>query len=493
MRSIHADINSIKGTLSSHLRRCIGAGRAAEVMRHVAYEQLCTIQKECPFDYIRFHGLFHDEMAIVSRDGDEKLRFNFQYVDLLFDSLLDINIRPIVELGLMPEALAEKNEHVFWWKMNKSSAKNMKEWYALNEALVRHVADRYGVEEIKKWYFEIWNEPNLASFFSEHNNINAYFELYDNAALAVKSVCSDYRVGGPATAGLKWINELITHCKENNIPLDFVSSHQYCVKGAFDADGKKQLQMLHHEHLNDSVCKAGDICLEAGVPFILSEWSASYSSRDPVHDSYFSAPFILQALKRCEGHAQMMSYWVYTDIFEEVAPPYQLFHGGFGLFTVRSIKKPAYHSFRFLAELGETELICEDTDSYACRSENEVQLLIWNSVYPDQKEMTNATYFTQDLPAKPLEDASVTISGLKAQKCYSITVETVGYRMGDCYTAYLDMGSPKEPTREQTVDLCRYAQPKKTEMQIYADANGNITLQLPQTENQVDLIKVSLI
>ena len=230
MRKVTLNVNDVKGKLDRYFSQCICAGRAAEIMRYVPDKQLKRIQRECPFNYIRFHGLFHDEMGVVSRNPDGTLKFHFQYIDLLFDQLLENNIRPFVELGLMPETMAKEQAYIFWWKMNKSAPKDLREWSQLIEAFVQHVTDRYGEEEIKKWYFEIWNEPNLKSFFTEYDNIDSYFAMYDAAAAAIKKINPEYKVGGPATAGCSWIRETITHCKENNVLLDFISSHGYGVK-----------------------------------------------------------------------------------------------------------------------------------------------------------------------------------------------------------------------------------------------------------------------
>ena len=153
-------------------------------MRHEAYEQLRTIQQECPFEYIRFHGLFHDEMGLVNRGADGKLFFNFQYIDILFDSLLDLGIRPVVELGLMPGELRSGDNTVFWWKMYNTPPKDHGEWSEVIEALVRHVTSRYGKSEIDKWFFEVWNEPDLDSFFRSDDRMNDYFKIYESAARA---------------------------------------------------------------------------------------------------------------------------------------------------------------------------------------------------------------------------------------------------------------------------------------------------------------------
>ncbi len=492
MRIITADINKEKGILNRYFQKCIGAGRAGEIMRHTAFEQLKMIQCECPFEYIRFHGLFHEEMAIVSRDDEGKLVFNFQYVDLLFDSLLDIGIRPVVELGLMPDTMGSDEKYVFNWKMNITPPKDINEWSLLVEETVKHFTHRYGKEEVKKWYFEVWNEPNHPAFFSENDSVDEYFKLYDAAALAVKKICSDYKVGGPATAGLEWLDEMIEHCNKNNIPIDFLSGHYYCVEGAFDANGTKQLYIRPTNHLTDRFQESGALCRKKGYPLLITEWSASYSPRDRVHDSYFSAPFILEIIKRSEGYADMLSYWVYTDIFEETGAPPTPFHGGFGLINVQSLPKPAYHAYAFLHKLGEHELAYEDKSAYICRTQTEIQILLWNLSYPE-KEESNNSYFGRLLPSKQLDDAKIVLCGFEKNKSYNITVETVGYKKGDVYSAYLEEDPKELPTREQTAKLLEKATPERIVFDVTSDNSGTLEFFIPQTENQVDLVMISLV
>lgn len=491
MRTITTDIREEKGRLNRYFCKCIGAGRAAEVMRYQAFEQLKQIQKEIHFEYIRFHGLFHEEMAVVRRGADGKLLYNFQYMDILFDSLLSIGLRPVVELGLMPDILGSEQKYVFWWKMNISMPKEMREWHELVEATVRHLTYRYGEEEVKTWYFEIWNEPNHRGFFAESQHIEKYFELYDNAAFAIKSVCPDYRVGGPATASIGWVPETIAHCKENNVPLDFLSTHNYPGRVAFDPDGTRQVFLSSLDELTDGFCQKGELCHQNGYPLLITEWSASASPRDGVHDSYFSAPLILRAIKRCEGKVDMFSYWAYTDIFEELGVPVKPFHGGFGLLNVQSLKKPSYHAYTFLHRLGDTELICADEDTYACKTEDGVQILFWNYVHPENQDAPNQIYFARPLPAASIEDAEIIIGGLEAGKVYTVTTETVGYRAGDVYNEYLDCNFKELPLPSEIEMLVERSMPKKAVTELTADANGSIKMIVPQRENEVMFVQVS--
>jgi xylan 1,4-beta-xylosidase len=490
MRTIKANVNLEKGKLDRYFSACIGAGRAAEVMRYIPMQQLKKMQEECPFRYIRFHGLFHEEMNIVHRNGDGSLAFCFQYVDLLFDSLLEANIRPIVELGLMPEIMAKEQAYVFWWKMNKSMPKDIGEWEALIEALLRHLTYRYGEEEVKTWYFEVWNEPNHPGFFTEYQNMDAYFELYDAASRAVKRVNSAYRVGGPATAGMQWIGELIAHCKEKNVALDFITSHSYGIKGDFDPDGTAIVYLPNIDKVSNEIRYHGKYCHEEGLPLIITEWSSSFSHTDPIHDSYYNAPYLLRAIKRSEGYADMFSYWTYTDIFEENSPPTMPFHGGFGMINVQSIPKPTYYAYCFLHKLGDTEIICEDEDAYVCKSEKSVQVLFWNIKCTPEKT-DNRKHFGRDLKTEVLPDATVTLEGLIPNKEYTVTRETIGYRMGDAYTAYLDMHLTELPTREETADLIEKAKPQKTVFTVTADENGMLSFPVSQTENEADLLIIA--
>ena len=489
MRTITANIKNEKGPLNRFFSECIGAGRAAEVMRYIPMKQLQQVQKECPFRYIRFHGIFHEEMDVVRRDENGNLSFCFQYIDMLFDSLLEIGIRPLVELGLMPDVIAEKKEYVFWWKMNISMPKIMEEWEMLIEAFLRHITYRYGEEEIKNWYFEVWNEPNHKSFFTEYQNISAYFKLYESTARTVKKVNPDYKVGGPATAGMQWLKELIEHCRTHNVPLDFITSHSYGIKGDFDPEGNAIVYLPNVDKVSNEIRHWGEICKKEGLPLFITEWSSSFSNTDPIHDSYYNAPYILRAIKRSEGFADIFSYWVYTDIFEENSPPRKPFHGGFGLINVQSIPKPAYYAYTFLHQLGDTELLCDDKDCYVCTSENAVQVLLWNIKKPETKE-GNRKYFARSLPAREIEPTEISISGLTPYAKYSVTVQTIGYRSGDAYNAYLDGNFTELPTREETELLKEAAKPKETAFSVCSDEKGSLTFSIPQMENSIDFLTI---
>jgi hypothetical protein len=155
--------------------------------------------------YIRFHGIFHDNLKAYSEDEQGNPRFNFEMIDKLYDNLLDIGIRPFVELSFMPEQLTSKDTYIFHWKGNTSPPKDYKKWEALVKGFVEHCVKRYGRKEVRKWYFEVWNEPNIVFWSGTQEK---YWELYKHSAKAIKEVDPWLKVGGPATAGGEWVKEL---------------------------------------------------------------------------------------------------------------------------------------------------------------------------------------------------------------------------------------------------------------------------------------------
>jgi xylan 1,4-beta-xylosidase len=198
-RTIDVSFNKKQGSLKTAFNECVGAGRANEGLRADWQQQLKLVKEELGFRYIRMHGLLHDDMGVYFEDKSGNPIYNWQYIDALYDFLLSIKVKPFVELSFMPQALASGEKTVFWWKANVTPPKSYEKWAGLIEALTNHFTERYGKEEVKTWYFEVWNEPNHPAFWS--SDMNEYFKLYDYTAKAVKRVCSEYRIGGPATAG----------------------------------------------------------------------------------------------------------------------------------------------------------------------------------------------------------------------------------------------------------------------------------------------------
>ena len=336
------DANRVKGPLDRAYRMSVGSDRAIIHLRPEHQRDLRFVRDTCGFEYMRFHGLLNEEMHLVKVGADGKISYDWTNVDKVYDLLRGLGIRPIVELGFMPEPLASGKQTIFWWRGNVTEPKSYDQWADFIEHLVRHLTERYGADEVRNWYFEVWNEPNLDGFWPAGQE--AYFKLYEVTARAIKKVDPAYRVGGPATAGFGWIKETLDYCAQNDVPIDFIATHAYgAMEGFLDEQGKGHTMLAPNA---DSVIDGLPHVLEAirnskcpNLPVLVTEWGPSYSPRDPVHDSYFCAAWILHRLRRLPAGVQAMSYWTFSDQFEEAGIPDKPFHGGFGLLTMQGLPK----------------------------------------------------------------------------------------------------------------------------------------------------------
>ncbi|MDO7851296.1 GH39 family glycosyl hydrolase [Hymenobacter convexus] len=491
-RAINLDARQVKGPLNKAFNLCVGAGRANEGLRADWQQQLTLARRECGFRYLRFHGLLHDDMGVYTEDAKGNARYNWQYIDKLYDFLLSIHVKPFVELSFMPTALRSDDKTVFWWKANVSPPKSYEKWEALITALTRHLEARYGRREVETWYFEVWNEPNYPAFFS--GTQADYFKLYAATARAVKSVSASYRVGGPASSGTGWIDETLAYCAQNKVPLDFISTHDYGVTGGGLDEFGRNMQHLGDPNgiARNTAAVRAKISASAfpKVELHMTEWSTSYSPHDPVHDSFESAAYILNTLKQTESVATSMSYWTFSDIFEEAGPPATPFHGGFGLLNLQGIRKPAFFAYKYLQQLGPQELQNADAASWATTdAAGNVQVLLWNFTRPRQSTQDNQVYFVQEHPAAAASAVTLALRNLPAGR-YAPKTYRVGYRHNDAYSAYLQLGRPAELTPQQVASLQALTRDApETGPPLKTSAQG-LRLTIKLNENDVVLVKL---
>ena len=498
-RQIDVDVNRVKGPLNRAFQYSVGSDRAFIHLRPEHQRDLRMVRDTCGFEYMRFHGLLNEEMGLVKVGPDGKVTYDWTNVDKVYDFLRELGMRPVVELGFMPEPLASGDQTIFWWQGNVTPPKSYDQWEDFIEQLTRHLTERYGADEVREWYYEVWNEPNLDGFWPAGQA--EYFKLYEHTVRAVKRVDENYRVGGPATAGYGWIKETLDYCEQNDVPIDFIATHAYgAMEGFLDEQGRgKTMLAPSPASVVDGLPNVlADIRSSKfpNLPVQVTEWGPSYSPRDPVHDSYFCAAWILHRLRQLPAGVEAMSYWTFSDQFEEAGIPDKPFHGGFGLLTMQGLPKSAYFAYRFLNELGDTELECDDAKVWACRnSDGATQVLLWDYTHPDQ-DSPNAQFFARDWPAKVAAPVRLNVTGLTPGD-HTVNVTRVGYRHNDIYTEYLDLGSPNglpDAPNQLPDDVlaklrasCSGAPETRT---VAVDEKGVLTLDLPLNENDVYMITI---
>ncbi|MFF2633043.1 beta-xylosidase [Microbacterium sp. NPDC058021] len=499
---------------------CVGAGRANEALRADWQAHFREAVDTLGARYVRFHGVFHDDMFVyrASNGGGfgpptplAKPVYTFAYVDKVFDAILEAGARPFVELGFMPRELATQTETLFWWKAHCSPPNDMQAWVDLVTATVTHWIDRYGIDEVRTWPFEVWNEPNLVPHFWTGTRTE-YFELYAATALALKAIDPAFKVGGPsssvfvpderydgeyhdksveaATAEASdpdvlpwkpvWIHEFIAYCVERDIPIDFLSTHLYPTDFAFDTQGKGRPISRGRDATRDDLRVMRELIAASPYPHAelhITEWSTSPSSRDHMHDTVFAATYIVRAFLQSTDLADSISYWTFTDVFEEGGGGIGPFHGGFGFVNEQGIHKPTFHAMAMLKRLGAHLALRTEHGVITRTDDGGLAALFFN--YPDSMgsrsvgsatSHTDAARLAVEGPERRITHA---VAGLTPGDAY--LVETLDQDHGNVAAAWHALGEPLNLTREQVADLAGVAD-ELDRRTLLVDAGGELTI-----------------
>ncbi len=455
-----------------------GSGRAILSLRESYRDDLRAVHAATGFRYVRFHGILHDELGVYNEDEHGRPVYNFAYVDQVYDGLLKNGIRPVVEIGFMPKKLAFNPDalHPFWYKPNVSPPKSLERWDGLVTAFARHLVARYGVDEVAQWYFEVWNEPNI-DFWNGIPRQESYFELYAHTARALKQVSPRLRVGGPATAAAQWVPEFLAYAAGNHVAVDFVSTHGY-------ADDTVA-NLFHTEEaipMDDRVCRAVAYVREQirrspmpRTPLFWTEWNVQGEHRS--RDTPFVGPALANTIRACDGEVEMLSFWTFSDVFEEGGPIAHPFEGDFGLRAEGGIDKPSFYDFALLHKLGETRLANPADDVLVTRrADGTLVVAVWNLVDPDVP--------AQD-PRRSAKRVTLVFEGVP--RSAAAAVEQVDDAHGNALPAYRAMGSPQYPTPAQAAELNRSStlpEPRRIEL-----IDGRLPLEL--APNALVLVTVS--
>lgn len=489
----------------------VGAGRANEGLRAGWLEHLQLVKKNCGFRYVRMHGLFHDDMFVYFRKPDGKVVYNWKYIDELYDRMLAIGVKPFVELGFFPKDMAAENSKTqMWWKGYVSvDRNNFGKWHDLIKAFTQHIVDRYGINEVLTWYFEVWNEPNLTGtggFF--HGTKSDYFRLYKEAVTAIKSIDERLKVGGPATSNFiadhrhdgeildhsqsrfytqeeinkqqwkgVWIEDFLHYCEKENLPVDFISTHPYPTDYALDPEtgrGKGAIRYVHS--LKDDIQWLRQQLADSKYPeaeIHLTEWSTGPNSRDRMHDILPPAAYIIKTNLDCIGLANSLMYWTFTDVFEEKGGGEEIFHGGFGMINFQGLVKPSFHAYRMLNQLGDEKIYYKDP-LFISRSSKTGKLSAIAFNYPKEYEQTvpSMQNFTNYMNASS-KTLDIVLEGLNPNACFEI--EVLDKMHGNVYDAYLNMGAPHSPNIREIEFLRQKAWDTVKEI-VKVDEDGRLIL-----------------
>jgi xylan 1,4-beta-xylosidase len=458
--------------------RMFGSGRAILSLRDSYRRDLRAVKEATGFEYIRFHAIFHDEVGFYNEDENGNPLYNYSYIDQIYDGLLANSVRPFVELSFMPEKLASTpSRQAFWYKPFNSPPKDWDRWGDMIKQFAQHLVDRYGIDEVSQWYFEVWNEPNI-DFWAGDPKESTYYQLYDISARALKSVSPRLRAGGPATAQAAWVDRFIQHCVDGNVPVDFVSTHVYANDTAADVFGTHEM-ILRDQMVYRAVKKVHDqvkASAKPDLPLIFSEYNASYLNEVDVTDSAFMGPWLGNTIRQCDGLTDIMAYWAFSDVFEEQGVVKRPFYGGYGLIAARGIPKAAYNDFKLLHELG-TQRLGVDSDSAIAtrRQDGSLAIAVWNYAPPGSG-------------ATP-KQIILSIEGIGGEG--EARIQIVDPQHGSALAVWEAMGKPDFPSREQQEKLRKAAELGPPEIHALPRSNP-ATLVLTLAPQGMALIEITI-
>ena len=490
-RYFQVDIANVKwNEYKKNWQFCIGRGNAKLALQADYQKQLKQIVSELGIKRVRFHGIFNEGLYVVrelqniinvQRETPNIREISFQQIGKVYDAIIECGAQPFVEIGMMPRVYASEDITLFQYKDNISMPKHMDEWNDLIQKFVTFLLNRYGLEEIRQWYFEVWNEPDIPNFFA--GEMDDYFELYANTAKTVKNIDSELKIGGPATSKSKWIKEFKDYCDTNEVPLDFISTHHYPgdalghsfdkekhikkIKRIMDNDYDSLLdvtrEILYNEDkikdypsnlLKDNAARVSKIAED--IPVYYTEWNGTSTTVATVNDTEYNAAYVVKTCLETDSIIDGSSYWTFSDIFEELAYFTDPFYGGFGLLTIDGIKKPNYYAFKFLNELGEKTYTLVGNEDHLhislFKGESDLKLMITNQNF--------------DFNSNDVIDYEIEL-----ENCLSEVVEEKRINSTDSnsYYQWKELGSPKPLTKEQ-IKLIR----EKSKEAIYKTTHKNM-------------------
>ena len=424
-----------------------GSGRAALVLRTAYQNDLTAVKAITDLKYLRFHAILHDELGVYNEDEHGNPEYNFTYVNQIYEGLIAQGVRPVVEISFMPKKLAFNPDalHPFWYKQNVSPPKSMERWDDLIRAFAQNLVEHFSIDEVAQWYFEVWNEPNI-DFWGGIPRKESYFDLYAHTARALKSVSPRLRVGGPATAAAAWVPEFLDYAAENHVPVDFVSSHGYDDEPVERLLGKDQplrdKDIIQEDRTCAAVAKVRqqiDASPSPHLPLLWTEWNVP--GKDRLRDTPYVGPALAEAIRTCDGHVDMLSFWTFSDVFEEGGPAQRPFQGQFGLRATGGINKPSFYDFALLHQLGTERIANSSHNALVTRkSDGSLAIALWNLASVDE-------------PVRSVSTNHVTLRIAGVAPNGAVSLQQVDEEHDNVMKTYAALGSPRYPTRAQAQQM----------------------------------------
>lgn len=467
LEQIRVDCTCQGKKIKQNWRTLMNAGYAKDILNAGVQAQLIQLQHEVGFRYLRFHGIFDDDMFVYHENAEGKAVFNFTYVDEIIDFLLSIHIDPYVEFGYMPSALAMEQMRLFQRPSFVSMPASQDKWIGLVEAFLRHCLSRFGRESMRKWMFCPFGNPELTAG-SNAADTKLYFELYERTCRSIWEMDESFVICGPGSAinSLEINRAFLDYCLRRDCMPDYLAFHSF--QNAVSGEENEDIQLVEQpdvfpvavsrdEHfLRSQLHKMDELLTKIGLsdyPILLDEWNSNLWQRDLCSDTCYKSAFLFKDILENYDRPSAIGYWTLSDNMEEVAPAPELFHGGFGLFNRLNIPKSGYRALELLKKAG-SRLLSKGDGYFITAGEGAIQIFLYHYCHYDvlYRYRHIAGFFGNDryqvFHKKESRLMHVRLSGLN-EGSYCIRYYSVGPEGGSAYDEWLQMGAPQYLNREE--------------------------------------------
>ncbi|MBB4858895.1 xylan 1,4-beta-xylosidase [Novosphingobium chloroacetimidivorans] len=469
MARVAVEVNTREriGDLPHVWEECVGSDRAAITLREEWRDDLRRGVAEAGFKRVRFHGIFNDELGVFGRDIMAMQRKdtgpNWLNLFRVYDGLIANKVAPFIELGFMPSRLASGTRTFGFYNANITPPKSDVEYGAFIKGFTAALVDRYGIEAVREWPFEVWNEPNLAFFWS--GDKQRYFDMYKAAATAIKSVDPRLKVGGPATSKTAWLGDFAAWSSANNVPVDFVATHVYAGDNQKEVFGDGPTRSIN-DVIPDAIAQARRLIDSgplANKPLWLSEWSSD------------SPAMIVHTIANTMQHCAGLSQWTLSGMYEELGVDnYMLKEGSMGWpMMISGIARPSFNTYRLLHRLGMQRLAAKGPALASRTAQGKTSVLVWNLAEVAQPGGIPGMTADRNVRGET-KTIDLTFSGVSAGK--PVTVSYVDWERGSPLPAWRAMGSPQYPKPDQIAALRRASQPVSERLRLSRQSTLSLVL-----------------
>lgn len=468
------------------------------LVRRDMQEQLVLAQRELGAKHVRAVGMFDDEMRVFCPSPgsfmgyeSKEPRTNWQNVDYVIDSLVDRNLFPMFTTSFIPSAMASGPVTVFTTKASTSPPKDWRTWEAFVREAVRHAVDRYSLEIVRQWHFEVWNEPNLHGWFWGGTQSD-FHDLWRTTFNAIKSVDASLRVGGPSTARAEWIEDLLAYGSAHGCAPDYLITHIYNNDSTADnplapfagaqADKNSRSPNSAAGFIRGVRRLADRLGFKGEIHW--NEWGRSFHGVDKRREEPAEAAFCVRLLDQVSQEADVFSYWCLSDIYDQVGFGREAFFGGYGLFNLQGLRKPTYHAFELMTRLGTERVVTggDGVDSFT-------NTIVTQSPAQRRAHVLVYGYDHADDPAIQSLDVRVELPrGAKPLALYRVDSGE-----NNVVARWRELGAPAYLSRAQTRELAATNALQRSSSRIETTlTDGRLTARFPMEAPGVALLEIEL-